>query len=62
MKRVGTFVVQNGILYQMDQDNKLNYCVTTNEVQKMFRKLHEGFASGHFITSIIGKIILDVSF
>lgn len=36
MKIVGPFVVQNGILYQMDQDNKLNYCVTTNEVQNMF--------------------------
>ncbi len=42
-KKVELFIMQDGKLYQMGQDNRLRHCATTYEAQKILQEFHEGF-------------------
>jgi hypothetical protein len=50
------------VLHIMGQDNRLRQCLSTTEVQKVIKELHDGIVRGHFIIEITQKKILDVGY
>jgi hypothetical protein len=56
------FVLQEGILYIMDQNNIFWCYVAIEEAHKILWELHEGFGGGHFVANIIAKKIFDVGY
>jgi hypothetical protein len=46
----------------MGQDNRLQRCLTTIEVQMVMRKLHEGQFRRHFATKITQRKTLDARY
>ncbi len=56
------FIVKEGIMYIMGQDNKMHKCLTTLEAQIVLKELHEGMVGGHFAANITTKKILDVGY
>jgi hypothetical protein len=61
-KKMEPFVLQEGILYCMDQNNRFWRFVTIEEAHRILWELHEGFGEGHFVTNITAKKILDVGY
>ncbi len=45
-------------MYRVGQDNRLCRCLTTLEIEIVFKELHEGVAKRHFVANIIAKKIL----
>jgi hypothetical protein len=54
--------MKNEVFYKMGQDKRLKRCLSTIEVQKVMKELHEGTIGGHFATKITQKKILDVRY
>jgi len=61
-RKAKPFIVKEGIMYIMEQDNKMHKCLTTLEAQIVLNELHEGMVGGHFVANITTKKILDVDY
>jgi hypothetical protein len=61
-RKVKPFILKEGTMYKVGQDNKMHKCLTTSETYIVFKELHEGVARGHFATDFTAKKILDVGY
>ncbi len=61
-KKAKPFILKEGIMYRMEQDNIMHKYLTTSRTQIVLKELHEGVARGHFVANIIAKKILDVGY
>jgi hypothetical protein len=61
-KKTKPFILKEGIMYRVGQDNKLYRCLTTSKTQIILKELHEGVVGRHFAIDIITKKILDVGY
>jgi len=61
-KKVTPFILKEGIMYRVEQDNRMHICLTTSRAQIFLKELHEGMARGNFVANIIAKKILDVGY
>jgi hypothetical protein len=60
-RKAKPFILKEGIMYQVGQDNKMRKCLTTLEAYIVF-ELHEGVARKHLVVDITAKKILDARF
>jgi hypothetical protein len=58
-RKVEPFILKNGIMYRVGQDNKMRRCLTISEAQIILKELHEGLVRRNFTTYITTKKILD---
>ncbi len=61
-KKAKPFIIKEGKMYGVGQDNKLCRCLTMLKTQIALKELHEGVARGHFATNITTKKILDACY
>jgi hypothetical protein len=62
IRKVKPFILKEGTMYRMGQDNKMHKCSTTSKAHIILKKLHEGVAIGHFAVDITAKKNLDVGY
>jgi len=60
--KVKPFILKEGIMYKVGQDNIMRRCLTTSKAQIVLKELHEGVARGHFVVDNNVKKILDVGY
>jgi hypothetical protein len=56
------FILKEGIMYRVGQDNKMHRCLTSSKAHIVLKELHEGVARGHFVADIIAKKILNARY
>jgi hypothetical protein len=56
------FILKEGIMYIVGQDNKLHRCLTTSKAQIVLKERHEVVDGGHFAVDINVKKILDARY
>jgi len=61
-KKVKPFILKEGIMYRMGQDNIMRRCLTTSEAHIILKELLEGVAKGHFAADIITKKTFHVGY
>jgi hypothetical protein len=61
-RKAKPFILKEGIMYIMEQDNIMHKYLTTSRAQIVLKELREGVARGHFVANIIAKKILDVGY
>ncbi len=61
-RKVEPFILKEGIIYRLGQDNKMRRCFTTLETHIVLKELHEGMVGGHFVAYITIKKILNVGY
>jgi hypothetical protein len=61
-RKAKPFILKEGIMYIMGQNNKMHICLTTLQTQIVLKELHEGLVGGHFAIDITTKKILDVEY
>jgi hypothetical protein len=58
-KKVEPFILKEGIMHRVGQDNKMHRCLTTSKAHVILKDMHEGVVERHFSANINGKKILD---
>jgi len=61
-RKAEPFILKEGIMYIMGQDNRLCKCLTTSKAQIVLKELHEGVIGRHFVANITSKKILDARY
>jgi hypothetical protein len=57
-----SYVMKEGKMYRLGENNRLHRCLTTLEAQIVLKELHERMVGRHFATNITAKKILDASY
>jgi hypothetical protein len=58
-KKVQPFIMKEGIMYRVGQDNRMHRCLTTSKAHVVLKDMHERVVERHFFANIKGKKILD---
>ncbi len=61
-KKVERFILKEGIMYKVGQNNRMHKFLTTSKAQIILKELHEIVARGHFAIDITIKKILDAKY
>jgi hypothetical protein len=51
-RKIEPFILKEGIMYKMGQDNRMCRCLTTSKAQIVLKELHERVVGGHFVANI----------
>jgi uncharacterized protein YybS (DUF2232 family) len=54
-KKAKAFILKEGMMYIVGQDNIMHICLTTSKAQIVLKELYEKVAKGHFVIYIIAK-------
>jgi hypothetical protein len=61
-RKAEPFILKEGIMYRVGQDNGMCRCLTTLQALIVLKELHEKMVGGYFAANIIAKKILNAGY